>query len=65
LRVLDGFGVIATQVFSHKAMAGAWGVKPAQAVEIASKLEELGVLKTGNAGQGYSISKIFRTALGR
>ena len=63
VRFIKRLPAISTPVFSLKSMANVWGVKSAEAVEATSKLTELGVLKTGNAGQGYSISRIYKTAL--
>jgi hypothetical protein len=63
VRFIKRLPAISTPVFSRRSMAQVWGVKPAEAVEIAAKLTELGVLKTGNAGQGYSISRVYKTAL--
>jgi hypothetical protein len=38
-------------------------VKTAEAAEKAAKLTQLGILATGNAGQGYHLPKVYKRAL--
>jgi hypothetical protein len=63
VKPIERLPAIPAPTFSAKQLAKVWGVKTAEAAEKAAKLTQLGILATGNAGQGYHLPKVYKRAL--